>query len=1088
MNMAANITIIVVLGSRKAVERLLASHNSAVDSTETRTLFLGGQPAQENVQLVSGCPQKRRFHFHIIQTGIKLDEIEQKVASQIQSLEKHRDPEAFPFHDNTSFLELSGKSLFEKLTVVALIPDLGATAHFKALAKKGVPIVEEGDLNVVLTWVLNWVAKGTEPRRNLIQDIHGNAAKRVRRNGRQAVILLAGHSGHGKSKTVNRLVGQELLSVGKGLASTTKVIQRVKVRSTSKELSSEITVAFDDTPGLEDTTFEDRALNAALFHTYKLKHFPDIYPNIILLVAAWETITSDAHNKPDHFTSAIGKTIYALYCSNLVDDERANIVVVVTKSMSCFHQFDDYKTTNEKNAQWRIEEGRRRGIITDLQRKLFPKSSPWEIVFIENGGGKDMSAKFPVLPDGQLSHQNLYDAIQNIIKCPSADGSLDLVGIQALEVLTGAAPLAPSAEHPEVLVDASMVKPEETAAKPLSSCEVNEDLAEGTEARRNLIQDIYSKTTKKRVRRNGQQVVILLAGNSGHGKSKTINRLIGQELLGVGGGTLGSTTKVIKRVQVHSTSKELSSEITVAFDDTPSLEDNTFEHRESNASLLRIYKLKHFPDIYPNVILLVVAWDSIIPDAHKEPAHFESALGKTIYALCCSSLVDDERTNIVVVITKSMSFPDQFDDYKTTKEKNAHWRIEEGRRRGIITDLQRKLFPRLSPWEIVFIENGGGRDMKAKLPVLPDGQLSHQNLYDAIHNIIKRPGSDGSLDLVGIQALQVLTAAASLAPLDEGPIQILVDASKQEMVKVNKITQPIPPSPREVNGDLASVYLGITYDNALGTFGRTNVLENSKLSSGLSPNLGTLGQCPAHSRRQVAIITPVTGLSALPVQYPKTLNSGSCSGTVRAVVDSTQNKQSAMIFCDGGASVAEELRVLLEQYFPPSRSPSKWKATSDKWIHALKKEPVFCPDHELTKYTPIYESNGLTPAQQTSLEKGYKSYMVSRPQNDKTSARKGPRIEDDSLQREFNLEEAIKLLRDAVMHGVKHGMQKLGRRTNTLDGKFYHLAAFVEKKIPSSASIRYLYTAQLPFDPKSTMLPSQAFFETITLRCLNLNV
>ncbi|KAJ7267878.1 hypothetical protein C8J57DRAFT_1228494 [Mycena rebaudengoi] len=1041
--MAANITIIVVLGSRKAVERLLASHNSAVDSTETRTLFLGGQPAQENVQLVSGCPQKRRFHFHIIQTGIKLDEIEQKVASQIQSLgalnanvggivficsEKHRDPEAFPFHDNTSFLELSGKSLFEKLTVVALIPDLGATAHFKALAKKGVPIVEEGDLNVVLTWVLNWVAKGTEPRRNLIQDIHGNAAKRVRRNGRQAVILLAGHSGHGKSKTVNRLVGQELLSVGKGLASTTKVIQRVKVRSTSKELSSEITVAFDDTPGLEDTTFEDRALNAALFHTYKLKHFPDIYPNIILLVAAWETITSDAHNKPDHLRPLSARQ-YMLYI------------------------FDDYKTTNEKNAQWRIEEGRRRGIITDLQRKLFPKSSPWEIVFIENGGGKDMSAKFPVLPDGQLSHQNLYDAIQNIIKCPSADGSLDLVGIQALEVLTGAAPLAPSAEHPEVLVDASMVKPEEIAAKPLSSCEVNEDLAEGTEARRNLIQDIYSKATKKRVRRNGQQVVILLAGNSGHGKSKTINRLIGQELLGVGGGTLGSTTKVIKRVEVRSTSKELSSKITVAFDDTPSLEDNTFEHRESNASLLRMYKLKHFPDIYPNVILLVVAWDSIIPDAHKEPAHFESALGKTIYALCCSSLVDDERTNIVVVITKSMSFPDQFDDYKTTKEKNAHWRIEEGRRRGIITDLQRKLFPRLSPWEIVFIENGGGRDMKAKFPVLPDGQLSHQNLYDAIHNIIKRPGSDGSLDLVGIQALQILTAAAPLAPLDEGPIQILVDASKQEMVKVNKITQPLPPSPREVNEDLASVYLGVTYDNALGTFGRTNVLEKQQIVLRPESKLGDFRAMPSPftspSRHHYSSDWAFRAASAIPKnpqfwilqcttqvvvghkklskdmlnlirrlppwspeEQPKytqfftnygthVLTQLVLGGTVRAVVDSTQNKQSAMIFCDGGASVAEELR---------------WKATSDKWIHALKKEPVFCPDHELTKYTPIYEFNGLTPAQQTSLERGYKSYMVSRPQNDKTSARKGPRTEDDSLQREFNLEEAIKLLRDAVMY------------------------------------------------------------------------
>jgi hypothetical protein len=199
-------------------------------------------------------------------------------------------------------------------------------------------------------------------------------------------------------------------------------------------------------------------LPTSLLHTYKLRHFADIYPNVILLVVAWDSIELDsqAYNGPAHFKTAIGKTIYALHRSDLVDEKRANIVVVVTKSLSSFHQFDDYKTMKEKHAQWRIEEGRRRGIITDLQRRMFPRSSSWEIVFIENGGGKDTSAKFPVLPDGLLSHQNLYDAICNIIKRPSSDGSLDLVGIQALQVLTGAGPLGSLARvQTEVLVGAS---------------------------------------------------------------------------------------------------------------------------------------------------------------------------------------------------------------------------------------------------------------------------------------------------------------------------------------------------------------------------------------------------------------------------------------------------------------------------------------------------------------------------------------------------------------------------------------------------------------------------------------------------------
>jgi hypothetical protein len=230
-------------------------------------------------------------------------------------------------------------------------------------------------------------------------------------------------------------------------------------------LSSDITVAFDDTAGLEQTTFEDRELPTSLLHTYKLRHFADIYPNVILLVVAWDSIKLDpqAHNGPAHFTTAIGKTIYDLHRANLVDEKRANIVVVVTKSLSSLSQSYDHKPTKEKRGEWRTEEGRRRGIITDLQRRMFPRSSPWEIVFIENGGGKDMSAKLPVLPDGLLSHQNLYDAICNIIKRPSSDGSLDLVGIQALQVLTGAGPLGSLSEaRTEVLVASKDI--------PVSTC------------------------------------------------------------------------------------------------------------------------------------------------------------------------------------------------------------------------------------------------------------------------------------------------------------------------------------------------------------------------------------------------------------------------------------------------------------------------------------------------------------------------------------------------------------------------------------------------------------------------------------------
>lgn len=44
--------------------------------------------------------------------------------------------------------------------------------------------------------------------------------------------------------------------------------------------------------------------------------------------------------------------------------------------------------------------------------------------------------------------------------------------------------------------------------------------------------------------RHPSQAVVLLLGRSGHGKSKTINRLIGQNLLKFGQSASGSTTKV----------------------------------------------------------------------------------------------------------------------------------------------------------------------------------------------------------------------------------------------------------------------------------------------------------------------------------------------------------------------------------------------------------------------------------------------------------------------------------------------------------------------------------------------------------------
>ncbi|KAJ6573523.1 hypothetical protein DFH09DRAFT_1152039, partial [Mycena vulgaris] len=206
------------------------------------------------------------------------------------------------------------------------------------------------------------------------------------------------------------------------LGSTTKVIQRVKFLSQNSDTGVTITVAFDDTPGLEDTTFEDWKANAALMSRYKEQYFRSgTYPNIILLVAAWDSITPDAHNDPHHFTSAVGTTMHNLFSSGLVDERRPNVVIVVTKSMSFWDQFDGFDTTEEKDTQRKIAASIRRAVITDLQRKAFPGLPQWPIVFIENGGGL-----------------NLFEAICTVIENPGPNKSVDFAGSQALGVLSGA--------------------------------------------------------------------------------------------------------------------------------------------------------------------------------------------------------------------------------------------------------------------------------------------------------------------------------------------------------------------------------------------------------------------------------------------------------------------------------------------------------------------------------------------------------------------------------------------------------------------------------------------------------------------------
>ncbi|KAJ6496926.1 hypothetical protein DFH09DRAFT_1204758, partial [Mycena vulgaris] len=199
--------------------------------------------------------------------------------------------------------------------------------------------------------------------------------------------------------------------------------------------------------------------------------------------------------------------------------------------------------------------------------------------------------------------------------------------------------------------------------------------------------------------------------------------------------TLGSTTKVIQRVKFLSQNSDTGVTITVAFDDTPGLEDTTFEDWKANAALMSRYKEQYFRSgTYPNIILLVAAWDSITPDAHNDPHHFTSAVGTTMHNLFSSGLVDERRPNVVIV----------FDGFDTTEEKDTQRKIAASIRRAVITDLQRKAFPGLPQWPIVFIENGGGL-----------------NLFEAICTVIENPGPNKSANFTSHATTEILVQGPS---------------------------------------------------------------------------------------------------------------------------------------------------------------------------------------------------------------------------------------------------------------------------------------------------------------------------------------
>ena len=226
-----------------------------------------------------------------------------------------------------------------------------------------------------------------------------------------------------------------------------QAIQRISIQNPDSNTGVNVRLACDDTPGLFDTKEEDREKINDLLRKYDKHYYPHrppddrltqlaedhrykLYPNAILLVTTWDSIRGKC-------PPSLRETMGSMRESGLIDHEHPNVIVVVTKSLSCWNDYEDFDSDLEKNEKWQEDADEKRRIIDNLRLKVFPSSTPWQVVFIENGGGQSILRDFKRLPNGELSHQNLFDAIYNLfVRADLKKG--DLVGLEALRFLTGA--------------------------------------------------------------------------------------------------------------------------------------------------------------------------------------------------------------------------------------------------------------------------------------------------------------------------------------------------------------------------------------------------------------------------------------------------------------------------------------------------------------------------------------------------------------------------------------------------------------------------------------------------------------------------
>ena len=234
------------------------------------------------------------------------------------------------------------------------------------------------------------------------------------------MIVMAGGTGMGKSTTVNRLFDDDdLCHTDPGMSRTQHVTECTKYLNIVNEtFPLKAHLSLFDVPGIPDDARSEDPKKLKTIQEFRNKYgklmerrgcLPsfvrrEVFPNLVLL-----TFQADDPRILGE-TSKFKESLKALRDTKLVDLRYVNLIVVGTHAMALGSRKEYY----EKKAN-----AVRQRVTLVVQEVL--RIERVKIVFIENDLGcfpndKEEGCDFYSLPNGELSHYNLFEAMKDLFK------------------------------------------------------------------------------------------------------------------------------------------------------------------------------------------------------------------------------------------------------------------------------------------------------------------------------------------------------------------------------------------------------------------------------------------------------------------------------------------------------------------------------------------------------------------------------------------------------------------------------------------------------------------------------------------------